>query len=238
MKLDWDAGHGPVTGPINCGLTALTIGWAGNEAGMPMSWAAATAAAGWLGTHIAGVRKGVTGTTLAMRTAAWLGAGTWCSFAIANSPWTQWSLGSLLIGTLGLGGAMAGAHHVEAEAAEKKTAAEAEAKRSSLDGKRAAKATEWQERIARVCAGTVVQIVGVEDWDTGAGFTLEGEFGPGGGRWKTLAGYADALASDARLPEGCGIEVGPGVHRGAVLLNVSTENALIADANYPRTTRL
>lgn len=233
MKLDWDAGHGPVTGPINCGVTALTVGWAGNVTGMPVSWAAAAAGAGWLGTHIAGVRKQVTGTTLAMRTAAWLGAGAWCSCAIANTPWSHWSLGALIAGTLGLGGAMAGAHHVEKEAAEKKAEAEAEAQRSSLDGKRQAVATEWEERIARVCAGTVLRIVGVENWATGSGFTLEGEFAPGGARWKTIVAYADSLAADAQLPEGCGIEVSPGAHRGAVLINVSTENALIADIDYP-----
>ncbi|MFJ2630862.1 hypothetical protein ACIO6U_02710 [Streptomyces sp. NPDC087422] len=231
--MDWDAGHGPVTGPINCGLTALTVGWAGNVTGMPTSWAAIAAGAGWAGTHIAGLRKGVTTATLAMRTAAWLGAGAWCSWAIANGPWTQWGIGTLIAGTLGLGGAMAGAHHVEAEAAEKKTAAEAEARRASLDGKRAATAKEWEERIARVCNGTVVQIVGVEDWATGSGFTLEGEFGPGGAKWRDIASASDAMASDARLPEGCGIEVGPGVHRGAVLINVATANALIADAPYP-----
>lgn len=175
----------------------------------------------------------MTGATLALRAAGWLGAGGWCSWAIAEGPWSQWGVGTLVAGALGLGGAMAGAHRVEEKAAEKKAADEVAAKRASLDGKRAAIAKEWEERIARVCAGTVVQIVGVETWDTGSGFTLEGEFGPGGSRWKNLAAAAEALASDARLPEGCGIEVGPGIHRGAVLLNVSTANALIADADYP-----
>jgi hypothetical protein len=170
VKIDWDAGHGPITGPINCGLTALTVGWAGNVAGMPTSWAAVAAGAGWLGTHIAGVRKGVTGTTLAMRTAAWLGAGAWCSVAIADSPWSTWSLGALVAGALGLGGAMAGAHHVEEKVAEAKAEAEVAAKKASLDGQRAALATEWDKRIAEVCTGLLVQIVGVEHWESGAGY--------------------------------------------------------------------
>lgn len=232
MKLDWDAGHGPVTGPINCGLTALAVGWAGDVAGMPASWAAVAAGAGWLGTHIAGLRKGVTGTTLAMRTAAWLGAGAWCSVAIAHSPWSTWGLGSLMAGALGLGGAMAGAHHVEKQAAEKKAEAEVAAKRASLEGQRAEVAKEWEQRLRTVCPGCVVQIVGVEDWKSGAGYTLDGECA-GGTKWRDFLTYQDNLSAHAKLPEGCGVIVKAGAHRGAVLFDVSTVNALIADANYP-----
>lgn len=232
MKLDWDAGHGPVTGPINCGLTALTVGWAGNVAGMPTSWAAAAAGAGWLGTHIAGVRKGVTNTTLGMRTAAWLGTGAWCSVAIANSPWSTWGLGSLLAGSLGLGAAMAGAHHVEEKAAKEKAEADVAAKKATLDGKRAEIAKEWEKRLTEVCPGLLVQIVGVEDWESGAGYTLDGECA-GGTKWRDFLNYQDSLAANAKLPEGCGVTVKAGAHRGAVLFDVSTVNALIADANYP-----
>jgi hypothetical protein len=232
VKIDWDAGHGPITGPINCGLTALTVGWAGNVAGMPTSWAAVAAGAGWLGTHIAGVRKGVTGTTLAMRTAAWLGAGAWCSVAIADSPWSTWSLGALVAGALGLGGAMAGAHHVEEKVAEAKAEAEVAAKKASLDGQRAALATEWDKRIAEVCTGLLVQIVGVEHWESGAGYTLDGECA-GATKWRDFLAYQDGLAANAKLPEGCGVTVKAGAHRGAVLFDVSIVNALIADANYP-----
>lgn len=232
MKLDWDAGHGPITGPLNTAAAALAVGWAGHAAHMPPSWAAVAGSTGWLGTHIAGRRAGVTGATLALRAAGWLGAGGWCSYAITNGPWSQWGIGALLAGALGLGGAMAGAHHVEEKAAEKKAEAEVAAKRASLDGKREAKAKEWEERIGRICIGTAVQIVGVEDWDSGAGFTLDGECS-GGTKWKDFVSYADALAADAKLPEGCGIQVGAGGHRGAVLFTIATLNALIADADYP-----
>lgn len=232
MKLDWDAGHGPVTGPINCGLTALTVGWAGHETGMPASWAAVAAGAGWLGTHIAGTRQGVTRTTLAMRTAAWLGAGAWCSIAIADSPWSTWSLGALVAGALSLGGAMAGAHHIEEQAAEKRAEAEVEAKRATLDGKRAEKAKEWEERLARVCPGRLVKIVGVEEWESGAGYTLDGQCA-GGTKWRDFLPYQDNLAAEAQLDEGCGVTVSAGANRGAVLFDVSTSNALKADAPYP-----
>lgn len=233
MKLDWDAKHGPVTGPINTGLAALAVGYGGHELGMPWEWAALTAGAGLLGTHIAGRRHEVTSATLALRAAGWLGAGGWCSWAIAAGPWSQWGVGSLLIGALGLGGAMAGAHHVEAKEAERKEAAEAAARRATLDGKRKQIADEWEDRIVRVCAAAVVQIVGVEVWESGGGFSLDGECGQGGTRWKDIALYKDQLAADAKLPEGCGVEVEAGAHRGAVLIHVSTVNHLVEDVDYP-----
>ncbi|MEH0542978.1 hypothetical protein QA802_07815 [Streptomyces sp. B21-105] len=233
MKLDWDAKHGPVTGPINTGMAALAVGYAGHVTGMPWEWAALTAAAGAAGSHIAGRRHQVTRSTLALRAAGWLGAGGWCSWAIACGPWTQTGIGSLLVGVLGLGAAMAGAHHVERKAEEQRVEQEAAARRASLDGKRRKIADEWEDRILRVCGSTVVQIVGVEVWESGGGFSLDGECGPGGTRWKDVAVYKDALAADAKLPEGCGVEVGPGSHRGAVLVHVSTENHLIEEVHYP-----
>jgi hypothetical protein len=233
VNLDWDAKHGPVTGPLNTGLAALAVGYAGHVTGMPWEWAALTAATGAAGTHIAGVRAGVTRATLALRAAGWLGAGGWCSWAIVNSPWSQWGLGSLLAGALGLGAAMTGAHHIEEKAVEKRAEAEAAARRATLDGKRKAIADEWEDRIVRVCAGAVVQIVGVEVWASGGGFSLDGECGAGGTRWKDIALYREQMAADARLPEGCGVEVAAGAHRGAVLLHVSTVNRLVDQVDYP-----
>lgn len=232
MKLDWDAKHGPVTGPINTGIAALAVGYAGHTFAMPWQWAALAAGAGAVGTHIAGRRRNVTSATLALRAAGWLGAGGWCSWAIAAGPWSHAGLGSLLAGALGLGAAMAGAHHVEAKAVEQRAAVEAAVQRATLDGKRQKIADEWEDRIVRVCAGSVVHVVGVDVWESG-GFSLDGECGPGGTRWKDVATYKDALAADAKLPEGCGVEVEPGVHRGAVLIHVSTANHLIEDVAYP-----
>lgn len=233
MKLDWDAKHGPVTGPINTGVAALAVGYAGHELGMPWEWAALTAGAGLLGTHVAGRRHQVTPATLALRAAGWLGAGGWCSWAIANSPWSQAGIGSLLVGALGLGAAMAGAHHVEAKEAERKQEAEAAARRATLDGKRQKIADEWEDRIVRVCHGTVTQIVGVEAWESGGGLTLDGECGPGGATWKTIKAFEDGLAADAKLPEGCGVEVKPGANRGAFLIDISTVNRLLGEDMYP-----
>jgi hypothetical protein len=233
VKLDWDAKHGPVTGPINTGVAALAVGYAGHTVGMPWEWAALTAGAGLLGTHLAGRRRQVTPATLALRAAGWLGAGGWCSWAIANGPWSQTALGTLTAGVLGLGAAMAGAHHVEAKEAERKQEAEAAARRATLDGKRQKIADEWEDRIVRVCAGTATQIVGVEAWESDGGLTLDGECGPGGATWKTVKAFEDGLAADAKLPEGCGVEVKPGANRGAFLIDVTTVNRLLGEDMYP-----
>lgn len=232
MRLDWDAGHGPVTGPINAATGTLAAAWAGHAAHMPPSWAAAAAAAGTAGTYIAGRHRKASGAHQALRAAAWLAAGGWCAAALADGPWTQWGIGTLIAGAVGLGTAMAGARHHDVKEAEQQAITEAAERRATLEGKAKQLAAEWEDRIARVCHAAV-QIVGIEQWETGNGYTLDGECGPGGTKWKDLAAYADALAADAKLPEGCGVEAGPGVHRGAFLLSIATVNALAADADYP-----
>jgi hypothetical protein len=232
VKLDWDAGHGPVTGPINTATAALAVGWAGHTAHMPPSWAALAAGAGWLGSHISGRRTGVTGATLGLRAAGWLGAGGWCSWVIAEGPWSPWGMGTLVAGALGLGAAMVGAHHAEEKAGEKKAQAEEAARKSSLEGKRAALAKEWEQHLAEVCPGLLVQIVGVEQWESGSGYTLDGKCA-GGTKWRDFVPYQDSLAAVAELDEGCGVTVGPGANRGAVLFDVTTRNALREDAPYP-----
>lgn len=233
MNLDWDAKHGPVTGPINTGLAALAAGYAGHALDMPWEWAAVTAGAGLVGTHIAGVRAKVTRATLALRAAGWLAAGYWCSLAIVDGPWSKTGIGSLVAGALGLGAAMAGAHHVEEKAEEKRAEQEAAARRATLNGKRKQIADEWEDRIVRVSHGATVHIIGVEMWASGGGYSLDGECGPGGTRWKDIAVVKDQLAADARLPEGCGVDVEAGAHRGAVLIHVSTVNHLVDDVDYP-----
>jgi len=225
MKLDWDAGHGPLTGPLNCGVAALTVSWAGHATGAPPGWAALAAGAGMVGTHIAGLRNHVTKATAGLRAAAWLGAGSWCSWAMAAGPWSTGGLVSLASLTLGLGTAMAGVNVSNRNA---ETAAEKEASSRWRTGL----AAEWEERLKDVCPQLKVEIVGVEKWESGAGYTLDGNCS-GGTHWKDFAAYQDRLSSEAQLPEGCGVIVKPGAHRGAVLFDVSTVNALKDDVFYP-----
>ncbi|MFJ7990256.1 DNA translocase FtsK [Streptomyces sp. NPDC096351] len=232
MKLDWERGHGPVTGPLNAAAATLTASWVGHLADMPWPTATAVAGAGLIGSHIAGRRKHLTRHTLTMRAAGWLGAGGWSSWAIANGPWDAWTLTTLLAGAIGLGVGIAGAHQAEKNAPAKEAEAQRVEHESKLDAKRQAIATEWTSRILRVTT-VQTQIVGVETDPDGNLFTLDGECAAGGANWKSIKRHEEALAADARLPEGCGVEVLPGANRGAFLMTVSTANKLIDDADYP-----
>lgn len=232
MHLDWDRGHGPVTGPINAAGAALASAVVGDVTHASPWLPAAVAGAGMLGTHIAGLRRRKPRTTLGLYAAAWVGAGGWCSFAMVEGAWTTTVLGSLMAGAVGLGAALAGAHHHEEKVAAEKEHAAEQARLLSMDGKRRKIAAEWAGRIQRIVTGATVRIVGVELWDSGGGFTLEGDC-DGGTKWRDLKPYEDALSADAKLPEGCGVNVGPGAHRGAVLLDVATVNRLIGEDTYP-----
>lgn len=232
MNLDWDAKHGAVSGALNTAGAALAVASLEHVGHLPPWSAAAVAGAGLIGTHAAGLRKKVAGATLGLRAATWMAAGAWCSWAAVEGPWTRDVLVALAAGALGLGGAMAGAHHVEEKKAVEQAAADAAVKRASMDWKRQQIADEWDKRLVTVCTGSVVHVVGVEMWDSGGGYTLDGEC-LGGAKWRDFKVYEDALAAEARLPEGCGVEVKPGAHRGAVLIDVSTVNRLIGEDPYP-----
>lgn len=232
VHIDWDAGHGPVTGPLNAAGASLALAYAGSQVHLGPEWVAVAAGAGLLGSLFTGGRKKVGRAALVMRAATWLGVGGWCSWSVAEGPWTQHALGILAAGAVGLGLAIEGVRHHEEVKADEKAHLDAIERATSMDAKRRAVADEWTERLQRVCTGTRVQIVGVEQWDTGGGYTLDGEC-EGGTKWKDFKSYEDALAADAKLPEGCGVEVSHGAHRGAVLLHVATVNALINDIPYP-----
>lgn len=232
VHIDWDAGHGPVTGPLNAAGASLALAYAGSGAHLDPSWYAAIAGAGLLSSVYAGARKKVGRSALVMRAAGWLGVGGWCSWAALEGPWTGKAIAALVAGSVGLGVAIESAHHRAEVRSEEQARFEAIERAASTDNARRKVADEWTDRLQRVCTGATVQIVGVEQWESGGGFTLDAECS-NGTKWRDLKAQEDALAADAKLPEGCGVEVGPGVHRGAVLLNVATVNRLSGDEPYP-----
>jgi hypothetical protein len=233
MKVDWDAGHGPLTGPLNTAGAALAASWAGHAAHMPPAWAAVGAGTGLIGHHIAGIRHHVTRASLALRAATWIGAGAWCSWALATTPWSANSLGALGAGTAGLGMAWIGETRAGRRADQKAAEALAAERRLAANERTNKLAAEWQARFARVCHIDDVRIVAIEHWPTGSGYTLECEPPAGGTTWRQIAADSERLAADAKLPEGCGVQVGPGAHRGAFLVEVTTVNHLIEDVDYP-----
>ncbi|WP_432924287.1 hypothetical protein ACQPZZ_29090 [Microbispora sp. CA-135349] len=84
----------------------------------------------------------------------------------------------------------------------------------------------------RVCR-VRVSVTDVREWPTRTGYDIHADL-PGAGSTRAhLAAAADALAVDARLPMGCGVEISPGAHRGAVVLRVATVNRLTQNIDYP-----
>ncbi|MET8545233.1 hypothetical protein ABZW03_32030 [Kitasatospora sp. NPDC004799] len=215
-RLDWSAGHGLLSGTLNATAGALSTTALGHATGLPAGWALAAGAAGALGTIGAGLRKRLTGATLAFRGTCWMAAGGWSSWALAHGgPWQWPELGSLAVagiaaGTLGA----AFAAHEEVE----------QAKRAHLllIGARRQLAADWTDRIRRVCS-VEVTVLGIEHWPSGAGYTLELELPEGGTTRRSIADRAEALGSDLDLPDGCGLQVMPGISRRRVLIQVTTK---------------
>ncbi|MFJ9440481.1 hypothetical protein ACIRRH_01270 [Kitasatospora sp. NPDC101235] len=215
-RLDWKAGHGLLSGTLNGTLGALSTTALGHATSMPAGWALAAGAAGALGTLGAGLRNRLTGATMAFRGTCWMAAGGWSSWALAHGgPWQWPELGSLAVagiaaGTLGA----AFAAHEEVE----------QAKRAHLllIGARRQLAADWTDRIKRVC-NVEVTVLGIEHWPSGAGYTLELELPEGGTTRRSIADRAEALGSDLDLPDGCGLQVMPGISRRRVLIQVTTK---------------
>ncbi|MCX4575906.1 hypothetical protein OHB41_22475 [Streptomyces sp. NBC_01571] len=230
--LDWAAGHGPVTGALSATTGAFAIATTGAATAMPPGWALAVGAAGALGHTVAGIRVRNAGRTLATRAASWLIGAGWTTWAMTHGPLTWAALGSLA--TIGVGiGATARSVALYEEAREDEAlAAEQRQIAAELSAERRAIAAEWVDRIQRVCSITV-RVVGVELWETGAGFSIDAELPPGGATWNKIAAESPRLSADARLPHGCTATAGPGIHQGRVILDVTTVNVLEEKRDYP-----
>ncbi|MFK0105197.1 hypothetical protein, partial [Streptomyces sp. NPDC091217] len=103
---------------------------------------------------------------------------------------------------------------------------------AELSAERRAIATEWVDRIQRVCSLTV-RVLGVEMWPTGTGFSIDAELPPGGATYAKIASESARLSADARLPHGCTAVASPGIHQGRVIIDVTTVNVLEEERTYP-----
>ncbi|MFJ9605449.1 hypothetical protein ACIRS1_03735 [Kitasatospora sp. NPDC101176] len=214
--VDWSAGHGLLSGTVNGTLGALSITALGHAADMPATWALAAGAAGALGTLAAGLRRRLTVATITFRGTCWMAAGGWSSWALAHGgPWQWAEVGTLAVAGIAAGTLGAGfAAHEEVE----------QAKRAHLllIGARRQIAADWTDRIRRVC-NVEVTVLGVEHWPSGAGYTLEIELPEGGTTRRAITDRTEALGSDLDLPDGCGLQVMPGISRRRVLIQVTTK---------------
>ncbi|WP_033820907.1 hypothetical protein [Kitasatospora sp. MBT63] len=226
LTVDWKAPHGVLSGTVNGTLGALTTAGLGHATGMPAGWALAAGAAGALGSALAGARRRLTAATLSFRASCWLTAGGWASWAIAHGgPWTWPHLGALAVAGITAGTlapVLAGHEEVEQEAR----------RHLLLIGARRQMAADWTDRIKRVC-GVDVTVLGIEHWPSGAGYTLELELPEGGTTRRAITDKAENLGADLDLPDGCGLQVAPGISRRRVLVQVTTRSLAGTDLPFP-----
>ncbi|MEV5353845.1 hypothetical protein [Streptomyces sp. NPDC052693] len=230
--LDWAAGHGPVTGALSATTGAFAVATTGAATSMPPGWALAVGAAGALGHTVAGLRVRNAGRTLATRAASWLVGAGWTTWAMTHGPLTWAALGSLATIGVGIGAAARSAALFEEAREDEALAAQQRQIAAELSAERRAIAAEWVERIQRVCSITV-RVVGVEQWATGAGFSIDAELPAGGATWNKIAAESARLSADARLPHGCTATASPGIHQGRVIIDVTTVNVLEQERTYP-----
>ncbi|MEU6572132.1 hypothetical protein [Streptomyces parvulus] len=230
--LDWAAGHGPVTGALSATTGAFAVATTGAATAMPPGWALAVGAAGVLGHTIVGLRVRNAGRTLATRAASWLVGAGWTTWAMTHGPLTWAALGSLATIGVGIGAAARSSALFEEAREEEALAAERRQVAADLSADRRAIAAEWVDRIQRVCSITV-RVVGVEQWETGAGYSIDAELPAGGATWNKIAAESARLSADARLPHGCTATASPGVHQGRVIIDVTTVNVLEQERTYP-----
>ncbi|MCQ4212374.1 hypothetical protein [Streptomyces longispororuber] len=228
---DWAAGHGPVTGALSATTGAFAVATCGAAAGMPPGWALAVGSAGALGHAAAGIRLRNAGRTIAARASSWLIGGGWTAWAMTHGPLTWEALGSLAAIGVAMGTVTRSTNLYEEAREEEALAAEQRQITAELSAERRAIAEEWATRIERVC-GLRLRILGIERWEAGTGFTLDAEL-PGGAVYDAIAKKSAALSADARLPHGCTVTAGPGVHQGRTLIDVGTVNVLEKETTYP-----
>lgn len=226
LRIDWAGKHGTFAGTVNGALSTWALTMVGYLLHIPAIWALGAGIAAAAATLLASVGQNIDSHTLLYRAACWTGAGVWMTWAIGwGNPWSLHAVVSLVIGALVIG--------IIATALSRGERREQEKQRAALRlSQRARRAHDWEQRIRRVC-NVDAQVVGEEEWAGGTGYTLDLVLGGGGATWKSIASFCDGLAADARLPEGCGVEVGPGADRGSALLRISIRNALLEPQPYP-----
>ncbi|MDV6290309.1 hypothetical protein R2F25_30335 [Streptomyces sp. UP1A-1] len=227
VHIDWESGHGPFTAPISAAGSALAVSYAAAAAGVAPWWGTAVAAAGLAGSHIAGRqagsrpgRPGAARRSVARR-------GRMVLVGDDRRPVVGERLAALGAGAVALGTAMAGTRAARRRREAARTAEAAAEAHAHLQHRYRKLAAEWAARFDRVAGLDGVQVVGVEMWEHGGGFTLEGRLPEGGYTWRHVQRVQDGLAGDARLPHGCTVEITEGIDRGSFLANVETQNQVV-----------
>lgn len=221
---DWSlAPRGVVSTTVQAGMALVAVSSVGQVAHIHPVWGATAGAVGALGHTASAAHHDHGPAPILYRLGCWTGAGGWLTWAWATgSTWHPSSLAALAIGAIGAG--------VLAPITRPKPSKRSGAKPAGTEVVPANRpggqvGAEWERRFLRVTR-VPVQVIGVETWDNDGGFTLTCALPEGGATREGLARYSAALAADARLPEGCGVEFLRGGHRGVFKAAVTTVNRL------------
>ncbi|MFE1401066.1 hypothetical protein ACFW53_24295 [Nocardiopsis dassonvillei] len=223
--VDWSVtGGGPVanTAVAALGLTAAAV--TGHGLAVSPLWGAAAGVAGAATNVVLGAAAEASPTGQVINITRWVGAGGWLTWCLATTPWDLNTLLTLVVGSAisaGLAPLTRGgrpAHTAQGGALVLNATSRVE--------------REWEQRLGRIVHRSPFRVTRTEPWETGAGYTLHVDL-PSGITRKNLETYTDALAADARLPEGCGVELDRAQSRGSVLLHVSTVDRMREDIDYP-----
>ncbi|TLP66522.1 hypothetical protein [Microbispora triticiradicis] len=226
-RADWSlAPRGPVSGTAQGALALAAVAVAGDLATVSPLWGGAVTAAGAVATVVRSAHLAHPPAGLLYRLGCWLGAGSWLTYTLTAGLWSQGAWVALGIGALTAGLLSPLGRPVSRRASGAGTG------RALVLGRTARVGEEWERRVQRVCR-VRVSVTDVREWPTRTGYDVHADL-PGAGSTRAhLVTAADALAVDARLPQGCGVEIAPGAHRGAVVLRVATVNRLTQNIDYP-----
>lgn len=225
-KADWSLTPRGVASTVTQAAGALAAATsAGELAHVNPAWGAGLAVAGALGHLAVSAHRAFAPEAIVYRLAAWAGAGGWATWNLMgdHTIWSQSGVLSLAAGALVAGIAAPLANNTR----------DGDRPSRALVLRSAARAgDEWADRIFRVCRVRVT-VTNVVTWPSGAGYDVHAELPRGGVTIRMIADKAEGLATDARLPHGCGVQVEAGSHRGEIILRVATVNRLAESITYP-----
>ncbi|MGW9555451.1 hypothetical protein ACWGSK_13185 [Nocardiopsis sp. NPDC055551] len=236
-KRRWSHEQGPFLGAVNAASAALAVASVGSLPEVALA-AGAPLAVGAIGATASFSRSATSKAPWLprlYRPARWIGYTGWCSWTLAaGTPWDFTAMTALGVGTIAAALLQPASKSFEIAAEDRASAEERIKVRAGLAGK-------WESRINRICRipRPGVRVTDIAEWmmpdpdnpgeERQTGMSIVLELPAGSSSWKTIRQRAEDLASDADLPDACGIEVTSHGSRRRVLLLVSQVDALEGD---------
>ncbi|MFG6197750.1 hypothetical protein [Nonomuraea sp. JJY05] len=189
-------------------------------------WGAATTVVGAGGSFVADAARGVAPSALLYRLGCWCAAGSWLTWTLFTKFWQMESFAALGIGAL----AAVVASPLAVREQQRQAVA---AGRGALVLRSSVRlAQDWERRVLACCQMNV-QIEEVRWWPGRTGYDLLTRLVTPGRSRADLERGADTMATNAKLPNGCGIEVTKGPDRGSAWMRVGIVNRLAEVIPYP-----